>query len=82
LRTTALACDDQTTARLAEEHLNDQIQMLQWIARTIPEATYRDLEGERDIKLTPGAAQQVTNDPKLSALYGSQPGHSAATSAS
>ena len=82
LRTTALACDDQMTARLAEEHLNDQIQMLQWIARTIPEATFRDLEGERDVQLTPGAAQQVVNDPKLSILYGSQPGHSAATSAS
>ncbi len=78
LRTTALACNDQKTAQLAETLMNDNIQMLQWIARTIPEVVVRDLEAERDIQLQPGAAQQVINDPKLGFLYGSQPGHSAA----
>jgi len=55
---------------------------LQWIARTIPVQVVRDLERERDVQLETGAANQVINDPKLQALYGSQPGDSAAQSAS
>jgi ferritin-like metal-binding protein YciE len=82
LRTTALACDDQTTAELAELHMGETIEMCQWIARTIPEAVIRDLQAERDIQLTPGVAQQVINDPKLSVLYGSTPGHTAAATTS
>ncbi len=80
LRTTALACDDQETAQLAETHMNDTVEMLQWIARTIPAQVVRDLERERDVELKMGAADQVINDPKLSALYGSKPSDSAAHS--
>ncbi|MCA1668224.1 MAG: DUF892 family protein [Thermomicrobia bacterium] len=78
LRTTALACDDQESAQLAETHMNETIEMLQWIARTIPTQVVRDLDRERDIKLTSGAADTVVNDPKLHALYGSQPSDRAA----
>lgn len=82
LRTTALACNDRTTAQLAETQMGETIEMLQWIARTIPEVVVRELEEERDIQLQPGAAQQVINDPNLSVLYGSQPGQSKAATAS
>ncbi len=78
LRTTALACDDQESAQLAETHMNETIEMLQWIARTIPAQVVRDLERERDVELKGGAAEAVINDPKLSVLYGSQPSDSAA----
>lgn len=78
LRTTALACDDQETAQLAETHMNETVQMLQWIARTIPTQVVRDLERERDVQLQAGAADRVVNDPQLSALYGSKPSDSAA----
>jgi ferritin-like metal-binding protein YciE len=78
LRTTALACDDQESAQLAETHMNEVIEMLQWIARTIPAQVVRDLERERDVELKSGAANQVVSDPKLRVLYGSQPGDSAA----
>ena len=78
LRTTALACDDQESAQLAETHMNETIEMLQWIARTIPAQVVRDLERERDVELKAGAAEQVINDPKLRVLYGSQPSDSAA----
>ena len=78
LRTTALACNDQTTAQLAQTQMNETVEMLQWIARTIPEVVVRELEEERDIQLQPDAARQVTSDPKLSFLYGSQPGQSKA----
>lgn len=78
LRTTALACDDQESAQLAEAHMNETVEMLQWIARTIPAQVVRDLERERDVQLKGGAAEQVVNDPKLRVLYGSQPGDSAA----
>jgi len=82
LRTTALACDDKESAQLAETHMDETVQMLQWIARTIPVQVVRDLERERDVQLETGAANQVINDPKLQALYGSQPGDNAAQSAS
>ncbi len=82
LRTTALACDDQESAQLAETHMNETVEMLQWIARTIPAQVVRDLERERDVELKSGAANQVINDPKLSVLYGSKPSDSAAQSAS
>ncbi len=78
LRTTALACGDQQTAQLAEVQMGETVEMLQWIARTVPEVVVRELQQERGIQLQAGAAQQVTNDPKLSFLYGSQPGQSAA----
>lgn len=78
LRTTALACDDQETAQLAETHMNETVQMLQWLARTIPAQVVRDLERERDVQLQSGAAQKVINDPQLSVLYGSQPGSATA----
>ena len=78
LRTTAFACDDAQTAQLAETQMNETIAMLQWIARTVPEAVVRELEKERDVSLTPGAAQKVISDPKLQVLYGSQPDQSAA----
>jgi ferritin-like metal-binding protein YciE len=78
LRTTALACDDQESARLAETHMNETIEMLQWIARTIPAQVVRDLHRERDVELKSGAADTVINDPKLHALYGSQPSDSVA----
>ncbi len=80
LRTTALACDDKETAQLAETHMNETVEMLQWIARTIPAQVVRDLEKERDVQLQPGAANQVINDPKLNVLYGSKPSDSAAQS--
>lgn len=76
LRTTALACGDQETAQLAETHMGETITMLQWIARTIPTQVVRDLERERDVQLQTGAADKVINDPKLHALYGSQPSDS------
>ena len=78
LRTTALACDDTESAQLAETHMNEIIEMLQWIARTIPAQVIRDLEHERDVELKSGAANEVINDPKLRVLYGSQPSDSAA----
>ena len=78
LRTTALACDDQESAQLAETHMGETIQMLQWIARTIPAQVVRDLERERDVQLQTGAADKVINDPKLHVLYGSQPSDSVA----
>ncbi len=78
LRTTALACDDQESAQLAETHMNETVAMLQWIARTIPTQVVRDLDRERDVELTGGAAETVTNDPQLHVLYGSQPSDSAA----
>ena len=78
LRTTALACDDQESAQLAETHMNETIEMLQWIARTLPAQVVRDLERERDVELKGGAAEAVINDPKLSVLYGSRPSDSAA----
>ncbi len=81
LRTTALACDDQESAQLAETHMDETVKMLQWIARTIPTQVVRDLERERDVELKSGAANQVINDPKLHVLYGSQPGDNAAQSA-
>ncbi len=73
LRTTALACNDAKVAHTAETLMNDVIEMLQWIARTIPAATVRDLQKERDVQFDMSAVQQVTNDPKLKALYGSTP---------
>ncbi len=79
LRTTALACDDMQTAQLSEGLMGDTISMLQWIARTIPAETVRELEKERDITLKAGAAQTVINDPKLKILYGSEPSDSAAS---
>ena len=82
LRTTALACGDQRTAQLAEVQMGETVAMLQWIARTVPEVVVRELQQERGIQLQAGAAQQVTNDPKLSFLYGSQPGQSAAAGVS
>ena len=78
LRTTALSCDDQESAQLAETHMNETIEMLQWIARTIPTQVVRDLDRERDVEIKSGAADTVINDPKLSVLYGSQPSDSAA----
>lgn len=81
LKTTALACNDRQTATLAETHMGEMIEMLQWVARTIPEVTVRDLQEERDVQLQSGAAQEVTNDPKLTFLYGSKPGQSVATGA-
>lgn len=79
LRTTALACDDSQSAQLSESLMGDTVSMLQWIARTIPEETVRELEKERDITLTPGAARTVINDPKLKVLYGSDPSDTAAS---
>lgn len=79
LKTTALACDDAQTAALAETAMNDVVGMLQWIARTIPAATIRDLEKERNLKLNASAATQMTNDPKLKVLYGSEPSDTVAT---
>jgi len=81
LRTTALACDDKESAQLAETHMDETVEMLQWIAHTIPPQVVRDLERERDVQLQSGAANQVINDPKLHVLYGSKPGDSAAQSA-
>ena len=78
LRTTALACDDQESAQLAETHMDETVQMLQWIARTIPAQVVRDLERERDVQLQTGAADTVINDPKLHVLYGSQQSDSVA----
>lgn len=80
LKTTALACDDQQTAQLAETHLTETIQMLQWIARTIPTVVVHDLQEERDVQFNAGAARQVANDPKLSYLYGSQASQAVTTS--
>lgn len=77
LKTTALACDDQQTAQLAETHLGEMVAMLQWIARTIPDVVVRDLQAERDVPLNTAAASRVAADPQLAMLYGSQPGHSA-----
>jgi ferritin-like metal-binding protein YciE len=74
LKTTALACDDRQTAQLAETHMQEMVRMLQWIARTIPEVVVRDLEAEREVQLNSAAARQVTNDPQLAMLYGSQAG--------
>lgn len=76
LKTTALACDDKQTAELAETHLRETVELLQWIARTIPDATVRDLEAEREVKLNTAAAAQVAQDSHLAALYGSQGAHS------
>lgn len=80
LRMTALACDDQETAQLAETHMNEPIELLQWIARTIPTQVVRDLERERDVEIKGAAADTVVNDPKLRVLYGSQPSDGAAHS--
>jgi ferritin-like metal-binding protein YciE len=80
LRTTALACDDQETASLAETHMDEIVQMLQWIARTIPAQVVRDLQRERDVEIKSGAADTVIADPKLKVLYGSEPQDTAARS--
>ncbi|CAA9588629.1 MAG: hypothetical protein AVDCRST_MAG18-4412 [uncultured Thermomicrobiales bacterium] len=74
LQTTALACGDQQTAKLAETQLGETVQMLQWIARTMPDIVVRDLQKERDVTLNTGAAQQVTSSASLGALYGSKAG--------
>lgn len=71
LQTTALACGDAQTAQLAKTQLGETVAMLQWIARTIPAATVRDLEAEREVDLNTGAIAQVARDPQLASLYGS-----------
>jgi len=70
LQTTALACGDQQTAQLAKTQLGETVEMLQWIARTMPAITVRDLEKERDVQLDATAAKQVTSSPQMNALYG------------
>lgn len=72
LQTTALACGDQQSATLAETQMQETIEMLQWIARTIPTVTVRDLQEERKVTLDASAATKVSSNPKLSQLYGSK----------
>jgi ferritin-like metal-binding protein YciE len=72
LQTTALACNDEQSAKLAEKHLGETVEMLQWIARTMPEIVVRDLQEERDAVLNAGAAARVTAAPALSGFYGSK----------
>jgi len=73
LQTTALACGDQESASLAETQMQETITMLQWIARTMPTVTVRDLQAEREVTLDASAASKVTGNPKLNQLYGSNP---------
>ncbi len=72
LQTTALACGDQQTAQLAEKQLGETVEMLQWMARMMPEAVVRDLQEERDTTFDTSAAQRVGSSSSLSALYGSK----------
>lgn len=74
LQTTALACGDQQTAQLAKTQLGETVEMLQWIARTMPDIVVRDLQKERDVEINAGAARQVSGDAQLSALYGASAG--------
>ena len=72
LQTTALACGDEQTASLAETQLGETVEMLQWIARTIPTVVVRDLQAEREAAIDAGAAARVTAAPSLSAFYGAR----------
>ena len=71
LQTTALACGDQQTSDLAKTQLSETVKMLQWIASAMPAVTVRDLQAERDVTLDTSAAQKVTANPALAALFGS-----------
>ncbi|HEY8599501.1 MAG TPA: DUF892 family protein [Thermomicrobiales bacterium] len=71
LQTTALSCDDPQTAQLAKTQLAENVEMLQWIARTIPTVVVRDLQEERKVDLNVSAIAQVAQDPQLTSLYGS-----------
>ena len=72
LQTTALACGDQQSATLAETQLGETVEMLQWIARTMPAITVRDLQEERKLSFDTGAIGSVTSSSSMSALYGSK----------
>lgn len=72
LQTTSLAYGDHESARLAETQLGETVEMLQWIARTIPSVVVSDLQEERDAKPDASAISQVTAAPSLSAFYGSK----------
>lgn len=74
LQTTALAYGDQQTAQLAETQLGETVEMLQWIARTMPNVVVSDLQKERDVSPDASAISRVSASPSLSALYGSKTG--------
>ena len=65
LQTTALACGDEESARLAETQRADTVKMLDWITRTMPTVTVRDLQAERDVQFDTTAAQRVNAGGKL-----------------
>jgi len=65
LQTTALACGDEESATLAETQRNETVAMLDWITKTMPTVTVRDLQAERDVQLDATAAQRVNAGGKL-----------------
>jgi len=65
LQTTALACGDAESATLAETQRNETVAMLDWITRTMPTVTVRDLQAERDVQIDATAAQRVSAGGKL-----------------
>lgn len=72
LRTTALGCGDEQTASLAETHTRELLDILTWVARTIPGQVIHELEEERGTMMEQGAAGQVIGDPHLEALFGTR----------
>jgi len=65
LQTTALACGDEESARLAETLRAETVKMLDWVTKTMPMVTVRDLQAERDVQLDATAAQRVNAGGKL-----------------
>jgi len=65
LQTTALACGDQESATLAETQRAETVKMLDWITKTMPTVTVRDLQAERDVQIDATAAQRVNAGGKL-----------------
>ncbi|MBA3945683.1 MAG: DUF892 family protein [Herpetosiphonaceae bacterium] len=68
LQTTAIALNDQETATLAEQHLQDCVHNAQAIASVMPTLVIKDVSDDVG-PVSPDLAKQVTSNKQVGSLY-------------